>query len=212
MLLTRCLSAHRVLITDVTRQATKDILFERMESARRSLRSLAESQPTLKHPWMQEAMRTTLQTFTRVVDREIVRVTSEVDLMAASATGAAEIAGSQSPGMVFHGPVGVVQTGPGSFGVAVQHIDQTATDAIRKALDEITTALSAGIEEPSFNVQDVSEMVEQSRAELDKTKPNAPKLVAMLSGIGSVISYVPKLRAAYETLKWALAFVGVTLP
>jgi hypothetical protein len=74
-------------------------------------------QQVINQPSMGEAKRIHRQRFNEVLEWEFVRVSSEVDLMAA----AARVASSVTP-----------DAGPGSFGVAIQHIDNSAVEAIRR--------------------------------------------------------------------------------
>ncbi|HXP95227.1 MAG TPA: hypothetical protein VN809_00850, partial [Telmatospirillum sp.] len=117
-----------------------------------------------------------------------------------------------APTMVFNAPVGVLQTGPGSYGVAHQQIDQGTSENLRRALEMLVKQLPTSQEDLPFDPSEVRDMIEASTTELDAPKPNALKLRSLLSGIGGVILNAPRLKDAYDTLKWAAKFVGVDLP
>ena len=68
------------------------------------------------------------------------------------------------------------------------------------------------IQETPFDKAEVLELVQDSKTEADKQKPNLTRLKGALLVIANSIQSVAGLRPAYETLKGALALVGVTLP
>jgi hypothetical protein len=207
-LMTRCLAAHGKLPGREAVNLVVDILASYIQAETSKIREHLIDAPSMRGS-MQDAAAKVLPRLEQTALQEISRVTGEMQLLAVASERTS--APSTSP-ITIHGPVGLVQTGAGSIGVAVQHLDQGARDAIRKALDKISDDLAAVGSEAPFNATDISEMVAESRSELDKPKPNLPRLTAVLTGIGNTISFVPKLRTAYDTLKWALAFIGVSLP
>jgi hypothetical protein len=218
----RSASAHGVALMGVARNEAAEHIGAAMQRQVEPLkRAISSSAPFHDggggrgSSMMTAMLSTILPEIDSVMGRELSRLDAELDLIAAT-SARQPTSGTADNGqtMVFHGPVGVVQTGIGSIGIANQHIDQGAVDAIRKALHEISEALKSDVADPlqDFDPTEISEMVRDGEAEVAKAKPNLARLRATLSGIGAAISYAPKLRAAYDTLKWAGAFVGVTLP
>jgi hypothetical protein len=101
----------------------------------------------------------------------------------------------------------------GSFGISHQHIEQGASDAIQKALADLRQALDENSDsELPFDVPELRELIQDGETEVRKENPNGTRLRATMSAIGSAIEYAPKLRTAYEAVKWACTFIGVTLP
>lgn len=50
--------------------------------------------------------------------------------------------GEDGAKLVFNAPVGVVQTGAGSIGIATQHIDAGAKEALSEAMTKLIEALT----------------------------------------------------------------------
>lgn len=63
-----------------------------------------------------------------------------------------------------------------------------------------------------FDQDEVKELIAEGKAEIAKPKPNRTRLRSIISGIGTAISYAPKIKAAYDALKWAGSFIHVNLP
>jgi hypothetical protein len=59
---------------------------------------------------------------------------------------------------------------------------------------------------------EVIELAKEVQRELAKPTLNGTRIHSLISGISQTISYVPKLKAAYDTIKWAAAMINVTLP
>lgn len=152
-----------------------------------------------------------MEQMNRAAHLELDRVIGELRLIVAQnkRAGANAPAGST---IIVNAPVGVLQTGPGSFGMANQHIDAGAVEALDKALTILLGQLERTDGDGRVNVAEIAEMVVESKTELQKTTPNASKLKSLITGIGSTISYLPKLKDAYDTLKWAANGIGVPLP
>jgi hypothetical protein len=58
------------------------------------------------------------------------------------------------------------------------------------------------------NKAELAELIDESRAEISKDRPNVTRLRGLLSGIGSVTHYVAGLRPAYENLRDAATWIG----
>jgi hypothetical protein len=113
---------------------------------------------------------------------------------------------------VFNAPVGLVQTGAGSIGFSTQHLDSGAKDALEKAMDALLRALDEKSVNGEAPLNEVRELVIETKAEVAKPKPNMTRVKSLVAGIGGAISFVPKLKVAYDTVKWAAAMINITLP
>jgi hypothetical protein len=83
---------------------------------------------------------------------------------------------------------------------------------LSKAFVQILEELPEVEDSAQFNRDDVGAIVHEAKEEVEKERPNGARLRALVAGIGSAIAYAPKLRAAYDTLKWAAGMIGVSLP
>lgn len=106
----------------------------------------------------------------------------------------------------------MLQTGPGSSGIAHQHITADAQAALLDAFSNLLTVLDVAPRDLPFNTEEIQQMAADGKAELASPKPNATKLKAYVHGIGNAIAYAPHLKDAYDTLKWAGSLFGVVLP
>ncbi|MFW8609202.1 hypothetical protein [Rhizobium beringeri] len=204
-LLLRTLSAYGVKVDQSNKDAVTAILRAWIEDRLLHLKRVVSVTAPMHAKLAQS------ESFLKEIDEagglEIRRIAGEISLIAASR--GRENPDQQSYNMVFNGQVGVVQTGPGSFGIANQHIDQGASEALTAALSKIH-ALATQDDSPQRN--DVLELVADAQSELGKEKPNPFKLRSLVSGLGDALSLMPKLKEGYEVLKWAGTLVGVSLP
>lgn len=141
------------------------------------------------------------------------KVNCEIDLYVAGLEQAARLAqerGSTSVN-VYGGQVGILQTGNLSTASMTITLDSISKSEIVTALEAVETALH-DIREPPFNMAEVLSLIQDSKGEASKSEPNVTRLKGALLGIATSIQSVAALRPAYETLKGALALVGVTLP
>ncbi|SDB14797.1 hypothetical protein SAMN03159422_00247 [Agrobacterium fabrum] len=207
-ILLRSLAAHGVQLDDSNKEAAKDLLTQHIRRRENELLALAKQTPPLKSPHATDAF---FEDYRSVASLEIRRVSGELDLIAASnASRRSDAIGrGEKDSYVFNGPVGLVQTGAGSFGLANQIVDTEARQQIIAALSKIQDLLAKN---PDDADDEIVELVSEAKAEAQKERPNNSKLKALVSGVGSAISVVPKLREGYDSLKWALGFIGVNLP
>ena len=91
------------------------------------------------------------------------------------------------------------------------HLDSTSKQQIERALDAVEKALGEAAHTP-FDRAEISEMIQESRSELDKPAPNVSRLRSLMLGIATTIQTMASLRPAYDAIKGGLALVGVTLP
>lgn len=209
-LVLRAASAHGETIsadnqTDIMEGIKKELLFE-IEM----LRAAVTGSVPFRDSGISGGDRL-MEQIDKAADLELQRVSGELNLIVAQNKRAEGNAQTGST-IIVNAPVGVLQTGPGSFGVANQHIDAGAAEALDKALTALLEQLERTDGDGRVNVHEIAEMVTESKAELQKPKPNASKLKSLITGIGSTISYLPKLKDAYDTLKWAANGIGVPLP
>ncbi len=207
-ILLRSLAAHGVQLDDTNKEAAKQLLTEYIRKREKELLALAKQTAPLNSPYATEGF---FGDYHASAALEARRVSGEIDLIAASSASrhAEHRENAKEDSYIFNGPVGLVQTGAGSFGIANQNIDAEAREQIIAALSKIEALL---VSNPDAADGDVVELVSEAKAEAQKERPNGSKLKALASGVGSAISVIPKLREGYDSLKWALAFIGVNLP
>jgi hypothetical protein len=111
-----------------------------------------------------------------------------------------------------YSPVGNIQTGANSVANISQAIDTESKERIIAALSEIKVAIDGLGESYAINKDEVEELVTESSQELEKDKPNSLKVRGLLSGIAASIQTTASLKPAYESLKVAAGFIGISLP
>lgn len=146
-------------------------------------------------------------------DHALRKVDCEIDLYVA---GVGQVARQTQQGgttyvNVSGGQVGILQTGNFSSASMTVTLDANSKREIVAALESVENSVR-NIQETPFDKVEVLELVRDSKAEADKPKPNLTRLKAALLAIAASIQPVAALKPAYETLKGALALVGVTLP
>ncbi|MBB4481518.1 hypothetical protein [Rhizobium etli] len=206
VLLLRSLTAHGIQVDQSNKDTVIGVLRAWIKGRLLQLREvasqtapMANQNPAEKDNYLKE--------IEYLGDLEIRRIASEVALIAAAHSR--DKPDQQGYNLVFNAQVGVIQTGAGSFGIANQHIDQGASKALTEALAKIH-ALATADDDPQRN--DVLDLVADTRAELEKEKPNQFKVKSLVSGLGDALSLMPKMKEAYDALKWAGTLVGVNLP
>ena len=147
-------------------------------------------------------------------NQAIKKVGTEIDLFVQSLRKKAAEQKNESSSTIFniYSPVGSIQTGDGSIANITQSIDTEVKEQIKKALDEISFTLNQSEIEISSSKDELIEVVQESQDELQKDKPNTTRLRSLLTTVGTSIQVVSSLKPAYETLKQALTFLGISLP
>jgi hypothetical protein len=112
----------------------------------------------------------------------------------------------------FHGPVGAHEIGAASTPTATQINNSADSDALRRALDLVEVSLPAAATSPGLLIGEVLELVDETRAELAKARPNAIRFRTIASGVATAIQPIGTLQPAYQALKAALLPFGVLLP
>lgn len=208
----RVSGAHGIAIADDNQAEVNALLDKCIRDEVEQLKSLVRSAPSMKQRGMEGTAHTVLQGIDKVAEREIARLGAEISLIAAGQAVRGQTQGA-SNAFTFNAPVGVVQTGPGSHAVAHQTMDASAREALEKALQQVITQLQAttDIGDTSVDLAEIRELASEADAELKKDIPNQTRIRSIIRGVGEAIAYVPKLREAYDTLKWAGALIGINL-
>ena len=140
-------------------------------------------------------------------------IETEIGLFVHSLSRKAETKDEPSHTVVnVYSPVGSIQTGQNSVANVAQSIDSESKDALVAALSQLQGAIESLHEEYSINTVELEELVTESTQELDKENPNSMKIKGLLSGIAGSIQTTASLKPAYESLKIAASFIGLTLP
>lgn len=202
--LLRCLTAHGEQVRPENLDSVKTVLGTHIDKRLTEFYSLAIESAPLKNvadpsPYSRH--------FLEVVDAEKARIWAELDLISAASTHVPPQPLGTAP-FIFNGPVGLVQTGAGSFGSSVQTVDASTRDSILAALNKIEALISSDADQD----RQLLDLVRAASEEAKKDSPNPHLLKSLASGVGSAISTLPKLREGYESIKWALGFAGITLP
>lgn len=85
-------------------------------------------------------------------------------------------------------------------------------ESLLQALDDIKKYLESGGDLSGFAKEEVIELVDDSRAEVEKPNPNITQLKTYLIGVAISIQTVASLKPAYEAIKLALSRFHITLP
>lgn len=151
--------------------------------------------------------------FATGVDHAMRKIATEVDLFAAHVSQSQTVNGDvTSPAIHVTGPVGAILTGDYASASVIQNLDSGAKAEIQRALNVIEAELSKIQPAQDLNKEEVLEMVQDSKIEITKDKPNISKLKATLVGIATSIQTTAALRPAYDGLKGALGLIGISLP
>lgn len=84
--------------------------------------------------------------------------------------------------------------------------------ALIEALEGVARELAKIHEIPGHDKLEILELVEDSKGEIRKEKPNKSKVKSYLSGIAGAIGTLSNMKSAYELLTVAAAAAGFTLP
>lgn len=120
--------------------------------------------------------------------------------------------GGEAPVFNIYSPVGSIQTGDHSISNVTQNLDAEVRTKILDALHQISERLkdpNTFLAEPKAAIV---ELVDEGQQEIRKDKPNFTKLRSILSSVGGSIQTVASMKPAYEMLKQALTFLGISLP
>jgi hypothetical protein len=144
----------------------------------------------------------------------LAKVGTEIDLFVHSLKRKAEVQESKAMSTIFnvYSPVGSIQIGDNSIANVSQIVDTDTKHQIAGALEQISRVLSQPDLDTALPKGELIEVVQETREELQKEKPNVTRLRSLLTTVGTSIQVISSLKPAYETLKQALTFFGVSLP
>lgn len=150
----------------------------------------------------------------RARNTALTKVGTEIDLFVHSLRKKIDAEKNKSTYTVFniYSPVGSIQTGDNAIANVTQNIDTEVKEQLRKLLEEIGTILNKSEVEMPCSKGELIEVIQESHEELQKGKPNIIRLRSLLTTVGVSIQVVSSLKPAYETLKQALTFLGISLP
>ncbi len=212
-ILLRSMTAHGVALTEDNKEETISTLRQWTNSQIAQLQEvLASASPYGDTAIAKFGGEPLIANLTTLGDLEIKRAIGECNLIAASNARGSLSTSPASQTYVFNAPVGLVQSGPGSYGTANQNIDASSRADIERALLRVEEALKNASNDADFDRREIAEMVSEAQTEVAKDTPNASKVKALITGVAGAISFTPRFKEAYDTLKWAAALIGVTLP
>jgi hypothetical protein len=145
--------------------------------------------------------------------RGMARMNNEVELFVRTLKAAERAVGDRG-GHTFnvYAPVGAIQTGAGSTATTSQTINMQEAINLDNALAELEAAVNSSDALPTAPRNEVIEIIEDTRRELHREKPNASTLKALLSGTAETVRTVAALKPAYEAVKVVAAAAGIPLP
>lgn len=144
----------------------------------------------------------------------LARVGTEIELFVHSLRRKEEMQSEESNSTIFniYSPVGSIQTGSSSIAYVTQHLDADVRSDLSKALTQIAAKLADLTVSLTQPKNEILELIKEGQQELEKSSPNLTKLRSHLSTVGSSIQTVASMKPAYEALKQALTFLGISLP
>jgi hypothetical protein len=187
----------------------KEFLSETIQTQSSILTELVLQRPPLKSDnW---AGLNVSGEFATVLNRTHRNIEAEVDLWVASHERQSEAKAAGSVQINGAGNVGSVQTGDYASTSQTIILNGEGKEVITRALEQVAQAL-AKTPEAQFNVNEVKALVSECQDEIGKDQPNQMKLKSSLVGVATTIQATAALGPAYQALKGALAFFGITLP
>lgn len=149
--------------------------------------------------------------FENVVDRVVRDMNTEIELWMSILRRSSENVQNGGTNVHIAGNVGIMQTGDYATASQTIVLDAEGKDLLTQALREVSEAIEADTEILA-NSDEVKELIADSQSELQKECPNQTKLKATLTAITQSIQTAAAMGPAYQTLKGALALIGIPLP
>jgi hypothetical protein len=208
--LLRCLTAHHVALTAETLTEASTLLRDAIQTQAQMVRGRLFGNPVFATQGLGPARQQLQAQYDQEGPRLIGRLTTELKL-AAAASAPATSSGS-APSFVFHGPVGLVQSGDGSQATVHQHVDAGIRTEIAAALHVLLDQLDKPETNAIGNRAELRDLVVEAQAEAEKPEPNTLKLGASLRTIAETTKFVGSLAPAYQVLKPLLSYFGIHLP
>lgn len=104
--------------------------------------------------------------------------------------------------MTFNGNVGVVQTGDGAVAHVVQQNVAPSPEQLLAALASLEESIRAHA--VPAQLSHVLELVEDLKEQTRRTTPNRIKVSSILGGLATLVSTIPEVQPAWETVQnWA---------
>jgi hypothetical protein len=133
----------------------------------------------------------------------------EIDILVEQLRQAATAEKSSGGVYNFHGPVGAFQVG--NYNIA--NVTQNLADADRAKVTEALDLSIQSLQQSSHpKSSEMERLAEEAREELTKPVPNDTKLLTILTVLSSAVEGIANARPAYEALRTALLFWGISLP
>lgn len=209
--LIRCLGAHGVHWDDGVLQEATNLLRENITIQGQQVRSRLGSFPVFAQLQNRHMTQQADIELAQEPQRQINRLSIELRLAAAASRGPAMTSGSNS-NVTIHGPVGVVQTGDSSQATVTQHIDAGTKTQLISGLQLYLDELSKPDNQSLAGRDQIRDLVVETKAELEKPKPNSLKVSSGLRGIVEATKFIGSLGPAYRVVKPLLGFFGIHLP
>lgn len=112
----------------------------------------------------------------------------------------------------FYGNVGAVQTGTNAHANIIQNLSPDDKSKLEYALTFVNESLGKIEEFSAVQKEEIAELVNDARNEIEKQKPNNTKLLTLLTSVGMTIQTIASAQPAYQALKVALLPLGIALP
>lgn len=142
-------------------------------------------------------------------DRLALRqVDAEIDLAVMSLNRVAR-EGQQGVVQVY-GPVGAIVSGMYANASVVQNLGPQDHTELRAALTELRRAVESV--EDQRRRQELADLTDEVRDELEKPAPNSLRVGAALMAIATGVQTIATVGPAYQAVKAAAALVGIQLP
>lgn len=145
-----------------------------------------------------------------LLEKELARVHSEIDISLRAASRAQVASGTTT--VNIYQPFGIVQTGPGSSASFSQHFGPVEREEALRALTEVDRAITQSSTMSPEQRSEITEVIADTRAEIQRQGPNMMKVRGALSAIASTVQTLGSGDAAYKLLKGVAAYFGLHLP
>ena len=144
----------------------------------------------------------------------LAHVGTEIDLFVHSLKKKEEMREKETASTTFniYSPIGAIQTGDSSIANITQNIDTEVREQLVNILEEISSILTEENVILPYPKGEIIEIIQEGQIELKKEPPNITKLMGMLLTVGTAIQTIASIKPAYEALKQALTFLGISLP
>jgi hypothetical protein len=136
------------------------------------------------------------------------RVGTEIDIAMMAGKKQQETTGATT--INIYQPYGIVQTGAGSS--ATFSPSAGSIQALTEALTSVQRALEKASGGDAVTTRETLEIVEETKSELAKPKPNGLRVKAGISAVAATIRTMGSMPEAYQLLKGGASLIGIELP